>query len=209
MNVFDGCTEFGSETEAFKDRGHDVTTLGLEGGVDIKMDIRDFHTIEYYDFMWFSPPCNCFSIASVRHHWKDKTTPNPETLEALNVVKACIRIIEEAKPRYWMIENPVGMLRTVDFMKAIKQKYFQSTVTYCQYGDTAQKPTDLWHNIPTFYPKWCKRGNSCHAASPRGTAPKGTIQYKSKKDRSMVPYGLSLSLCIAIERVLSGGVKEK
>ena len=198
LKIFSGCTEFGSEVQAFKDRGHDVTTLGLEGDVDIKIDIRDFYTNNHYDFMTFHPPCTCFSIAAVRYHWTDGY-PNTETIEAMDVVKACIKIIQVARPTYWMIENPRGMLRTLDFMKELKQKYFQSFVTYCQYGDTAMKPTDLWHNIPTFHPKWCKKGDSCHVAAPRSTSPKGSIQYKSKKNRSHVPYTLSLEICKSIE----------
>lgn len=198
LKVFSGCTEFGSEVQAFRDRGHDVTTLGLEGNVTICQDIRDFHTNEHYDFMTFHPPCTCFSIAAVRHHWTNGT-PNPETIEAMTVVKACIRIIREANPTYWMIENPRGMLRKVDFMKELTKKYFRSTITYCQYGYTSQKPTDLWHNIPTFHPKWCHPNSSCHVSSPRSSTPKGTVQSKSKKQRSIVPYQLSLEVCRSVE----------
>ena len=88
LKVLSGCTEFGSEVQAFKDRGHDVITLGLEGAVDINKDIRDvhfYHVEGYYDFMTFHPPCTCFSIAGVRFHWTDNT-PNPETLEAIETV---------------------------------------------------------------------------------------------------------------------------
>lgn len=53
LNVFSGCTEYGSEVQAFKDRGHNVITLGLEGDVDVKADIRDFHTNDHFDFMTF------------------------------------------------------------------------------------------------------------------------------------------------------------
>lgn len=31
LKVFSGCTEFGTEVQAFRDRGHKVTTLGMEG----------------------------------------------------------------------------------------------------------------------------------------------------------------------------------
>jgi hypothetical protein len=199
LKVFSGCTEFGSEVQAFRDRGHKVTTLGMEGDVDIIKDIRQFRTDEQYDFMTFHPPCTCFSVAAVRHHWKDGI-PQPETLEAIKIVKACIRIINEARPSYWMIENPRGKLRSLDFMRSLGRKYFLSTVTYCQYGDTAQKPTDLWHNIPTFHPlACCKPGAKCHAPSPRGSHTAGSTQHKHTKEAAKVPYKLSMAICKAIE----------
>ena len=44
------------------------------------------------------------------------------------------------------------------------------TVTYCQYGDSRMKPTDIWtnHPRPQFKPP-CKNGDPCHMPSPRGT----------------------------------------
>ena len=44
------------------------------------------------------------------------------------------------------------------------------TVTYCQYGDTRMKPTDIWtnHPNPQFVPR-CKNGDNCHDAAPRGS----------------------------------------
>ena len=44
------------------------------------------------------------------------------------------------------------------------------TVTYCQYGDTRMKPTDIWtnHPNPKFKPP-CKNGDKCHVAAPRGS----------------------------------------
>ena len=136
LKVFDGCTEFGSETQAFRDRQHEVTTLGLEGDVSIKMDIRDFHTTEHYDFMFFCPPCTEFSIANNRYlgGCKDRT---PD----LSIVNACFRIVEEAKPTFWIIENPRGCLRYFIGRPTI-------TVNYSDYGYVSKKPTDLWGVFP-------------------------------------------------------------
>lgn len=202
LKVFSGCTEYGSEVQAFKDRGHDVTTLGLEGDVDIKIDIRDYHTTEHYDFMTFHPPCTCFSLASVGCHWKNRK-PDKETLKSIEIVKACIRIINEVNPTYFMIENSMAMLRTLDFMKDFAKRNSFATITYCQYGDTAMKPTDIWYRLPnSFYPKRCKNGMSCHTSAPRGSKTAGSTQgKKDAKERGLVPYGLSMVLCKAIENV--------
>ena len=176
LKVFDGCTEFGSETQAFNDRGHDVTTLGLEGDVDIKMDLRDFHTTEHYDFMWFSPPCTDFSIAKgVR--CKDREVD-------LSIVNACFRIIEEAKPIFWIIENPRGCLRHLIGKPTV-------TIKYSDYGHPTQKLTDLWGYFPFFY-----------SGTPFNKNTVSWDKFKagiSKQRRSIVPYGLSLAICKAIE----------
>ena len=71
----------------------------------------------------------------------------------------------------------------MDFMQGL-DRY---TVTYCQYGDTRMKPTDIWtnHPNPRFKPM-CKNGDSCHEAAPRGSAT-GTAGLKGSKERSVIP----------------------
>lgn len=61
------------------------------------------------------------------------------------------------------------------------------TVTYCQYGDTRMKPTDIWtnHPDPKFKPA-CKNGDKCHVSAPRGSAT-GTQGIKGARDRSRIP----------------------
>ncbi len=202
LKVLDLCAGTGSATQAFVDRGHEVHKLDIKAlpGIDIILDVRDAHFDQgIFDFIWTSPDCTCFSVAALHHHWKDRK-PKPDTIEAIDIVKHCIRVIKEAKPTYWVLENPVGMLRTLDFMKTLQKKFFRSTVTYCQYGDTAMKPTDLWHNIPTFHPKKCKKGNSCHAPSPASHSTKGSSQWKTGSlNRARLPYRLSLEICKAVE----------
>ena len=182
LKVFDGCTEFGSETQAFKDRGHDVTTLGLERDVDIKMDIRNFHTKEHYDFMWFSPPCTEFSFADWR---KGKCK---ERNADLSIVDACFRIIEEAKPTYWIIENPRGCLRHIIGKPTI-------TVNYSDYGSQYKKPSDLWGLFPWFYSSFPRMKNTIPFRKALG------FTKEQKAERSRVPYGLSLAICKAIENI--------
>ncbi len=61
------------------------------------------------------------------------------------------------------------------------------TITYCQYGDTRMKPTDIWtnHPCPQFKPA-CKNGDPCHEKAPRGSRT-GTQGLKNKKVRSVIP----------------------
>jgi len=61
------------------------------------------------------------------------------------------------------------------------------TVTYCQYGDSRQKPTDIWtnHPEPNFKPP-CKSGAPCHISAPRGSKT-GTQGLKGAKERAVIP----------------------
>ena len=61
------------------------------------------------------------------------------------------------------------------------------TVTYCQYGETRQKPTDIWTNIPNPKFKQCrKRGDKCHESAPRSSG-KGTESCSDKRLKSKIP----------------------
>ena len=61
------------------------------------------------------------------------------------------------------------------------------TVTYCQYGERRQKPTDIWTNHPAPQFKLpCKRGAPCHDAAPRG-AKTGTQSLKNRIEKAKIP----------------------
>lgn len=74
-------------------------------------------------------------------------------------------------------------MRKMDFMSGLPRY----TVTYCQYGDTRMKPTDIWtnHPDPKFKPP-CHNGDPCHVAAPRG-AKTGTQGLSGSKERSVIP----------------------
>ena len=73
------------------------------------------------------------------------------------------------------------------------------TVTYCQYGDFRQKPTDLWTNHPApDFKKPCKQGDSCHIASPRHSH-QGTESLKNSMERARIP----AELCEHIVKISS------
>ena len=58
--------------------------------------------------------------------------------------KNVLTLIEELQPTYYFIENPRGGMKKNGFHARFKRY----TVTYCQYGDTRMKPTDIWTNDP-------------------------------------------------------------
>lgn len=183
MRVLDMCTEFASETAAFKARGHEVITLGIDGNVNIKCDIRQYYPSvdEKYDFIICHPPCTELSIANYR--LGDCKNRNPD----MSIVDACLRIIETLKPTYWMMENPRGCLRHKIGMPTI-------TIKYGDYGHYSQKPTDLWGEFPWF---WSSEIDT-HIKGFAGWSPYSSGTRKPQ-ERALIPYGLSLAICKAIE----------
>lgn len=183
-----------SVAKAFEKNGHEVYTIEwdrVHEGIDWYADLFDVTAkdiIERFgkpDVIWASPPCEKFSVAAIGKHWI-KGTNDPkteETKEALRLLEHVVNLIKELDPKYYFIENPRGKMRKVDVMQSLPMY----TVTYCQYGDTRMKPTDLWtnHPDPQFKPA-CKNGMPCHVSAPRGSQT-GTQGLKNSILRSMIP----------------------
>lgn len=176
LELFAGTRSIG---KAFERNGHEVYSIDWN---------RNFKDIDWYtdilkiwpsdilerfgrpDVIWASPDCSTYSVAAIYHHRRK----NPETgeLEPISeYAKFCdilndhvIGLIKVLQPKFYFIENPRAGLRTMSFMKGLPRY----TVTYCQYGDTRMKPTDIWtnHPNPNFKPP-CRPGAACHERAPR------------------------------------------
>ena len=139
------------------------------------------------DILWASPPCTAFSVASIGSSWYHNKHPK-RVASALGMayVLKTLELIKETNPTYWFIENPRGVLRKMEFM----QEFHRKTITYCQYGDTRMKPTDIWTNFVKWKPRpMCKNGDSCHVSAPRGSRT-GTQGLKGNMERSVIPPAL-------------------
>jgi site-specific DNA-cytosine methylase len=153
------------------------------------MDVTADYILRFFgrpDVIWASPPCTAFSVASIGHHWnKDGTPKTDHARDSMLLTKHTIELIKEINPRYWFIENPRGMMRKMEFMNNLPRY----TVTYCQYGDTRMKPTDIWTNVA--YPgfKHCKNGAPCHESAPRGSK-RGTQGIIGARVRGVIPPNL-------------------
>jgi hypothetical protein len=205
MLVFDFFAGTGSSTRAFEDAGHTVISFDNDSQFDVTVlaDVSQLTAsalMERFgrpDFIWASPPCTSFSVASIGHHWY--TTGQPKTWQArvsMELVYHTRQLLETMAPRYgFLIENPRGMLRKLSPVDGLHRQ----TVTYCQYGDSRMKPTDLWGEVPGWVPRPpCKNGDKCHTAAPRG-ARTGTQGISGARDRSRVPYALGAEILEAIE----------
>ncbi len=172
-------------------RGHQIFTVDIDEqfNPDLCIDILDLE-IDMLpwkpDIIWASPPCRCFSVASISTHWtggfRQYIPKTKDAQKSLKMIEKTINLIKELKPRFWFIENPRGVLRKIDVMKSLPRK----TVTYCQYGDKRMKPTDLWSNLDWMPRPMCKNGDTCHQSAPRGSRT-GTQGLKNSIERGKIP----------------------
>lgn len=191
-------------------RGHQVFTIDIDGSFspsltkDILEITLDDIPVEFHnpDVVWASPPCTCFSVASIGRNWtggKCAYVPKrPQAEEAIQILRKTLSLIEELNPKFWFIENPMGVMRKMPEM----QRLLRRTVTYCQYGDTRMKPTDIWTNCGEWVPRpRCKNGDPCHERAPRG-AKTGTQGIVKARDRSRIPPALCCEIIKTCERSL-------
>ena len=195
LELFAGTRSIG---KAFEDAGHEVYSVEWDKNfenIDLYADILTVTAQDildkfgYPDVIWASPDCTTFSIAAISHHRKKNIeTGNLDPVS--DYAKFCDKVdrhvldlIADLKPKYWFIENPRGGMRKMTWMAGLPRY----TVTYCQYGDTRMKPTDIWtnHPDPKFKPP-CHNGDKCHEPAPRGSRT-GTQGLKGSKERSVIP----------------------
>ncbi|MEI6297264.1 MAG: DNA cytosine methyltransferase [bacterium] len=169
-----------------------------------KLKVSDLPSeFQHPDVVWASPDCRYFSVAALSRNWelKDgKYIPRrKEAEEALKLLERTVEIIDELNPKYWFIENPRGMMRKMAIMESLP---IRSTICYCQYGDSRQKPTDIFHNCNIWTPRpMCKPKAPCHVSAPRGSTT-GTQGLKNAMERSRIPSELGIELATLIKQTL-------
>ena len=187
-----------SISKAFEKAGHETYSVEWDKDFENITLYADINTLTAEkviemcggkpDVIWASPDCTTYSIAAISHHRECESDGNLKAKSEYAAFcdrtnKHVLELIKELNPRYWFIENPRGGMRKMRFMRDLPRY----TVTYCQYGDTRMKPTDIWtnHPNPEFKPM-CKNGDPCHERAPRG-AKTGTQGLKGARERSRIP----------------------
>ncbi|CAH1191427.1 Methyltransferase [Glutamicibacter phage Voltaire] len=124
------CADTGSDTWPYRnDPAYEVITIGADIGVENYSPDRPIHGIIA------NPMCTEFSMARHGH----KQPSNPES--ALWMVQECQRVINEANPVWYAIENPAS---------GTMKKYLGApNFTYepWQFGSPWTKRTALWGNF--------------------------------------------------------------
>jgi len=167
MLMLDLCAGLCGASQAMINLGWQVITLDIDPAFKcaITTDVRHWH---YYgqrpDLIWSSPPCKEFSI---QHQIIHPSTPD------FSVLEACIRIIKESRPRFWIIENVRGSV-----------KWFRPLL-----GDHRLRvgPYFLWGWFPD--PGYI---------DTRDWRQKQSISSSSPAQRAKIPYSLSWSIANSI-----------
>ena len=105
--------------------------------------IADVRTLDGKDFKGFdlivgSPPCRDFSQTTTfgKYYWKEPPDPEGKGMELVN---AFLRIVEEAQPKYWCLENVLGLKKYLDIKPRIESR-LGKTMKRC-----------FWGNFPSFF----------------------------------------------------------
>ncbi len=143
--ILDLCGGTGAWSEEYAKAGYDRRVITLP-----ENDVRQYWPPDKVWGVLAAPPCTEFSGSGARW-WATK--PSELLTEALEVVRACQRIIDEAHPQWWALLNPVGRLPR--FIGP-----YRYTFQPWEYGDPWLKRTCIWgdHNIPVKSP--CERPDS-------------------------------------------------
>ena len=206
LELFAGTRSIG---KAFEEAGHEVYSVEWDrqhANIDLYADISTVTSqqiLEEFgrpDVIWASPDCTTYSIAAISTHRQREDDGHlaPKSDKAKHsdeVNQHVLALIKELNPKYYFIENPRGGMRKIRWMQDLPRY----TVTYCQYGDTRMKPTDIWtnHPEPNFKPM-CKNGQPCHVAAPRGSKT-GTQGLKGSVLRSVIPHELCQHIAMISE----------
>lgn len=149
--VLDLCGGTGAWSQPYWDAGYRVLI------VDIAEDVRTYVPPLNVWGVLAAPPCTEFSIA--------KNGQPRDLVGGMACVNACMRIVLQARPRWWALENPTGLLG-----------HFLGTPRYVfephEHGDPWTKRTAVWGDfeIPRRGPFVQPTGSAMDRRDPRERA---------------------------------------
>lgn len=136
--ILDLCGGTAAWSKPYRDNGYDVHLVTLPD-----YDVRTYQPPSNVYGILAAPPCTDFAVSGAR--WWLQKDGNVAIIEiaSLDIVLACLRIIQQSNSLFWALENPVGRLSRY---LGKPRYYFQPY----EYGDPWTKKTAIWgnHNIP-------------------------------------------------------------
>ena len=207
LRVLDLFSGTGSVTRAFRNSGHEVTSLDMDprGAPTICQNILDwqYKTLPrgHFDVVWASCPCEQYSVAR-----SNASTPR-DLLNADTLVLRTQEIIDWFRPRHWFVENPSGSQLWLRFKwpRVVK-------TSYCAYGFPYRKHTTIATNTSISLRPPCGGAGVCEqmlGTRHREHAQKGgggvDNAYHSRDELHRIPEGL----CMDVVAFAAGGGAEE
>ena len=125
--ILDLCGGTGSWSKPYREAGYDVRVITLP-----EYDVRTYEPPDNVYGILAAPPCTEFSVLNCIAEARDRDED-----AGMEIVNACLKIIEKCNPKFWAMENPRGYLRKYMGKPAL-------TFQPWQFGDGWTKATDLW-----------------------------------------------------------------
>ena len=125
--ILDLCGGTGSWSKPYREAGYDVRVITLP-----EYDVRTYEPPDNVYGILAAPPCTEFSVLNCIAEARDRDED-----AGMEIVNACLKIIEKCNHEFWAMENPRGYLRKYMGKPAL-------TFQPWQFGDGWTKATDLW-----------------------------------------------------------------
>lgn len=132
--ILDLCGGTGAWSDPYKQAGYDVRNITLP-----EFDVRIYIPPDNVYGILAAPDCTEFSLA--KNGWAHHPTRGKrDFVKGMEEVNACLRIIFQCSPIFWVLENPVGLLsRWLGKTKYTFHPWF--------FGEPWSKFTALWGNF--------------------------------------------------------------
>lgn len=173
--ILDLCGGTGSWSAPYRAAGYPVELVTLP-----EKDVRLYVPPAGVWGVLAAPPCERFSLAPL------KPVEERDVVQGMETVNACLRVIFQARPVWWALENPIGYL----------QRWLgtpRDVWDPCDFGDEWTKRTAIWGDYvlpergPWVKPLWgggppCSEGHGdittrkiplCHRPECRAKTPPG------------------------------------
>lgn len=169
------CDHSGNWSKPYEDAGYVVIRIDIQDHGILAGDARLVKYMPPVHGIIAAPPCTYFSFA------RGKIPTREELLDGLSIADACVRLAMIHKPKWWVLENPVGRL---------EKWYGPPTMKFQPYhfGDPWTKPTCLWGEF-TKPQKHTFSGEAFHLVGGSKTHTKQSV--RSVNDRSKTPQGFA------------------
>jgi len=172
--ILDLCGGTGAWSEPYRSAGYLVKVVTLP------CDVRLYEYPGQVYGVLAAPVCTDFS-GSGAQYWPEKDLDG-RTLASISIADACCRIVLVTKPKFWVLENPVGRLRKWYGPPAM---YFHPS----DYGDAYTKKTCLWGDFNRPVPNPVEPVRVCSQGS--WLMKLGGKSARTKELRSVTPPGFA------------------